>query len=182
MKITNLRLDLHYSDDAIVITIPKGQHKSVLNWIDTVKISKDDEYVIDIKKKPKKRSLNANAYLWELIGKLAEVQNMNRIEVYREFVKDAGVSDSVMVREDALEHFISGWEAKGLGWLCTPMGASWNQPNYECVTVHYGSSSYTSGEMARLINAVVNECKDNNIETLPPDELNRMVEAWRQHG
>lgn len=40
-------------------------------------------YEILIKEHRKKRSLNANAYAWELIGALAENQGIDKEEVYR---------------------------------------------------------------------------------------------------
>ena len=43
------------------------------------------------------------------------------------------------------------------------------------VQVFYGSSSYTREEMARLIDAVVADCKELGIETKTPDEIADML-------
>ena len=44
--------------------------------------------------------------------------------------------------------------------------------------VYYGSSCFDTKEMAVFIDGIVRECKDPNIETLPPDELERMKKGW----
>ena len=42
-----------------------------------------------------------------------------------------------------------------------------------------GSHTYDSREMSVLINGLVYEAKLQGIETLPPDELERMLNAWQ---
>ena len=39
----------------------------------------------------KKRSLTANAYAWELIGKLAEALNLPPVDIYRNAIKRVGI-------------------------------------------------------------------------------------------
>ena len=46
------------------------------------------------------------------------------------------------------------------------------------VILYYGSSTYDTRQMSRLIDLVVEDCKDNGIETLPPEKLAAMVEKW----
>ena len=44
--------------------------------------------------------------------------------------------------------------------------------------VFYGSSSYNSAEMARLIDGLVYECKLQGIETMTPTELEELNKKW----
>ena len=44
-----------------------------------------------------------------------------------------------------------------------------------------GSSTYDTKEMSRLIEGLVAECKDQGIDTLPPDEFNRMMGLYDQN-
>lgn len=48
-----------------------------------------------------------------------------------------------------------------------------------CGTVNFyrikGSSQYNTREMSRLIDGLVSECKECGIETLTPEELERMM-------
>ena len=41
-----------------------------------------------------------------------------------------------------------------------------------------GSSEYNTAEMSHFIDMVVQEAKELGIETLTPDELERMKQAW----
>lgn len=43
-----------------------------------------------------------------------------------------------------------------------------------------GSSDYDTAEMASFIDGIVSEAKELGIETLTPDELERMKQAWSQ--
>ena len=58
---------------------------------------KAGEYEL-VRRKPR-RSLDANAYAWALIDKLAAATNLSKVEVYREAIRDiGGVSEVVCVR------------------------------------------------------------------------------------
>jgi hypothetical protein len=50
---------------------------------------------------------------------------------------------------------------------------------YRVYMVMRGSHTYDTKEMARLIDGTVSEAKELGIETMPPDELKRMVELWK---
>ena len=52
-------------------------------------------------------------------------------------------------------------------------------PGYKKVRTYFGSSSYDTREMSVLINSIVDDCKEQGIETMTPDELKSMVEAWK---
>lgn len=49
---------------------------------------------------------------------------------------------------------------------------------YTNVIAWYGSSVYNSKEMSRLVDNIVEECKEHNIETLLPQELESMKASW----
>ena len=47
------------------------------------------------------------------------------------------------------------------------------------VNLYYGSSTYDKPTMSRLIDNIVQDAKALDIETLTPDELERMREEWK---
>ena len=49
---------------------------------------------------------------------------------------------------------------------------------YRVYVVMRGSHTYDTKEMSRLIDGTVQEAKEHGIETLPPDELERMMSTW----
>ena len=142
-------------------------------------LSKEDQLTVEIKKYHPKRSLDANAYCWVLIGKLAARLNTTPMEVYRQAIKDIGDNyEIVCVQNKAVSRLREVWEAKGLGWVTDTFGSLIE--NCTCVRLYYGSSVYDTAQMSRLINVIVNECKAQGIETATPSELSLMVEKWKR--
>lgn len=140
---------------------------------------KDKKYVADVKEFRERRSLDANAYCWVLLGKLSGKLEIPPEEIYRAAIRDVGSNYEVMpVRNDALERWKEIWQSNGLGWLCEEIGPS-KLDGYTNVRNFYGSSAYDTAQMSRLINIVVQDCKAQGIETLPPAELARLTEEWR---
>jgi hypothetical protein len=137
---------------------------------------KDAEADVEIKKHRKKRSLDANAYAWALIDKLAEAMSLDKTAVYRETIKDiGGVSEIVCVKEQAAEKLVSAWKTHGIGWQAETFGSKLK--GCVNVTLYYGSSVYDTKQMSLLIDRLVCEAKELGIETLSPEELRRIVGA-----
>ena len=135
----------------------------------------DKQYVAQIKRKG--RSLDANAYAWVLLDKLAAHYGVAREKVYRQEIQSiGGVSEVLCLREKAAEAFCRSWERNGIGWM-TDTGPS-KIKGCVNVTVWYGSSVYDTEQMARLIDAIVQDCRDVGIETMTPRELDALVSRW----
>lgn len=132
---------------------------------------------IKISKYRKKRSLNANAYFWTLVGEIAEKLDRTKEEIYWEYIKDIGVYRSVEISENAVETMIYMWQSHGLGWIAEKLDEGQHE-GFVLVNFYYGSSCYNTKQMSRLIDAVVNDCKEQGIETLTPAELEEMKRAW----
>lgn len=136
------------------------------------------EYSIEIKKARKKRSLDSNAYAWVLMDKLAVYYKVSVTDVYRSFIREiGGNSEIICMMDGAVETFCKGWEHNGLGWQTEVLPSKID--GCSNVKVYFGSSTYDTEQMSRLIDMVVQECKDANIETLPPEELARLTQEWR---
>ena len=141
---------------------------------------KQKKYVAEIKEYRKKRSLDANAYAWTLIGKLAAKLSTDGVvitpdQVYREAIRDVGGNYEVIpIRDDALERWQQIWTAKGLGWVCEVIGKS-KIDGYTNTRCFFGSSVYDSAQMTRLISIIVDECKAVGVETMTPEELESLL-------
>lgn len=133
---------------------------------------------VDLKKFRQKRSLDANSYCWVLLDKLAETTGQGKTALYRHYIKDVGGnSETVCVVDKAAEKLREGWEHNGLGWATDTMPSKLN--GCTNVILYYGSSTYDTAQMARLIDLIVQDCRALGIETLPPYRLAAMVEEWR---
>ena len=140
----------------------------------------DAEYVITIGKARKLRSLDANAYFWVLVDKLATAQGLpSTTEIYRRYIKEIGGNrEFVCVREDAADKLCAGWEHNGLGWQTDRFPSKVEG----CVNVilYYGSSTYDTAQMSRLIDLAVQDCKALDIETATPMELALLLDKWER--
>jgi hypothetical protein len=147
---------------------------SVINEIDKLK---DSKLSIKAVKYRNKRSLDANAYFWILVDKLASKTNMKKEEIYRNAIKEiGGVSETICLRNEAVEKFCANWQKKGLGWQTDTLPSKLD--NCTNVIVYYGSSTYDSKQMSMLVDSIIQECKQQGIETLTSDELERMKSEW----
>lgn len=144
-----------------------------------VRSHKDKLYDLEVKEHRKKRSLDANAYAWVLINKLADAMRITPIEVYRQAIQNVGGNYEVIpIKEEAADHFKQVWEAQGLGWPCVDMGKSKLQ-GFRNLRAYYGSSTFSVSQMQVFIDNLVQDCRALNIETLTPDKLALLMEEWR---
>ena len=149
-----------------------GKPEELVRWL----FNQDKEKVFEIKEHKLKRSLNANAYCWVLMNKIADAIKSTKEEVYREYIKNKGIFRLITMNKEATDTFIRVWQEKGLGWICDT-----SESKYEGmvdVVAYYGTSSYNTKQMANFIDYVVNEAKNLGIETLPPDEIERLKSLW----
>ena len=130
---------------------------------------------IEVQKDHPKRSTEANAYLWVLLGKLANKLRSNPVEVYRQYIKDVGNNYEILpVKDVAVEKFKEVWTSKGYGWICEKHSES-RFPGYTNLICFYGSSTYDTAQMSKMIDMVVADCKEQGIETLPEEELKSII-------
>ena len=128
---------------------------------------------LELKKVKKRRSLDANAYAWVLIDRLAARLGTSKEEVYRETIRNIpGVSEIVCCRQSAAHSLMETWKGRGIGWQAEEMPSKIKG----CVNVvlYYGSSVYDSRQMSALIDELVRECHEQRIETMGPEEIRRL--------
>lgn len=137
-----------------------------------------DRGLAEIKPLHRKRSLDANAYAWVLIDKLAQATGIRKDEIYREAIRNiGGTSTTVCVLDKAIPKLCESWRRNGLGWQ-TEIAPS-KIDGCMNVVLYYGSSIYDTAQMSRLIDLLIQDCKQLGIETMPPHELAALEERWR---
>ena len=126
------------------------------------------EYVCEIKQHRQKRSKNANSYMWELIGQLSQKMNKSTEDIYRNYIKEFGIFRDIEIQPDAVKTLKHIWSAYGLGWFCEEVDTVNEKTT---LRLYYGSSSYNTKQMSNVIDAVIQDCKALDIETMTPEEL-----------
>ncbi len=132
---------------------------------------------LDIKavKHREKRSLDANAYMWVLLQKMADVLHQDKDFLYIEMLGKYGVFTHIIVKPHMVDKVKAEWRnVRELGEVCV------NGTTGIQLQCYFGSSTYDTKEMSVLIDGIVSECKELDIETLPPDELERMKAEWNR--
>lgn len=148
------------------------------------KLDPNVEYIVEIKKKVKRRSLNANAYAWVLCDKIARELSkhayISKNDVYKRALIECGGFTYLPIQNDATERFIEIWEGHGLGWHAENAGPAKTE-GYTIIRAYHGSSVYNQQEMARLIDALVDECSQLGIPLENDEYINSLVQEWGEH-
>ena len=149
-----------------------GTQKQIITFL----LEQEKEKQFEIKEYKPKRSLDSNAYAWLLLGKLQESLKIPKEDIYRDLIKHIGSFEIIPIKNEAVEKFRSAWSKNGLGWITETTPSKLE--GFTNVIAYYGSSTYNSSEMSRLIELIVQECKQLDIETKTPAEIQSLLESW----
>lgn len=143
---------------------------------------------LEIKAHREKRSLDANAYYWVLITKLAKKTGASNSELHNDMLSDYGfpeLIDGQLVRmpipdTDEAETTVRKATAYHLRQT-TQVKEGRDGVSYRTYILMRGSSSYNTEEMARLIEGLIFECKEAGMpdaEIMTPDEKQQLKERY----
>lgn len=147
-----------------------------------------DKLSLEIKKYRAKRSLDANAYYWTLITKLATVLDTSNAEEHNKMLGLYGYPEVIdgkhclVVLPDTEDAQKKVMRAEEYHLKPTSDVREGNDgKSYRTYVLLRGSRTYNTQEMARLINGLISECKDANIpdsEIATPDEKRLLKERY----
>lgn len=142
-------------------------------------LKKENKLNIEVKKYRKKRSLNANSYFWQLLQELCELVELDTIKEYKRRVKELGIFRQFKIETENIKTFEKMWTRQGIAWFCEIADTTYiGDTEFKIINAYYGSSSFNSKQMARLIDGVVQDCKVYNIEIKPQEEINSLLKEW----
>ena len=169
-KLQNVSRDWQTGQWNITFTMNEA---SAINEVNNIQSC--EKLIIKAVKHRNKRSLDANAYCWVILQKIAEVLHQDKWNVYLEMLGKYGVFTHIIVKPNVVDKVKEEWRTvKELGEV------SVNGVTGIQLQCYFGSSTYNTKEMSVLIDGIVYEAKELGIETLPPDELERMKVEWNQ--
>lgn len=134
-------------------------------------VRQDKDLDVQVKEYRKKRSLDANAYCWLLLTKLANALNSTKEEVYEEMLRRTGFIDENNIIAIPDDKEIESYPGH---WLYILTEDEW--ATYVRIR---GSSEYDSKEMSVFIDNIIDECKSQGIETMTPEEIERLKKLWK---
>ena len=156
----------------------------------------DTDVDITIKKHAKKRSLNANGYYWTLVKQLsdklsktgyvstARIHNNHLRSMWLDIIKYKNDAPIMLLFPDTDETEHKMLEDKDDHYMPIPayqlpdgFKTTLTKESGEVLrwyTELRGSHTFNTVEMSKLIDMTVQECNDQGIETMTPDELLRL--------
>ena len=134
----------------------------------TIQIGLNEE--IEVKRK--KRSKNSNSYFWELLQQLCLEMNLDVIQEYKKRVKELGIFKQWELDTINVPTFEKIWQDRGIAWFTEKVEEIGNKT---IINAYYGSSSYNSKQMSKLIDNLVQDCKQIGIQTLDELELEELI-------
>ena len=167
-KVTALNAAVMGGSVIVNMIIPYAYQEAVNGFLGGFKAG--NEY--ELKQFKQKRSLSANALCWVYCNELAKKLKTTKEEIYRNAISYVGVFEEIKVATpEAAKRFKKIWYSHGVGWLTKSV-------NETTIHAYYGSSTYNTQEMARLIDFLQDECKAQGIETKPQEEIDALLKQW----
>lgn len=145
-----------------------------LNEVKALEDKELDGYVLTLKK-PKNKSLTANAYMWQLCEKIAKKTETTKEDIYRQSIREVGAFTDGVFRSSDVDGVCENWSKNGIGWFAEPNGVFGESI---AVRLYQGSSTYDEEQMRRLIDHVVDEAKEQGIDTMSSTEKERLIQLW----
>ncbi|PWJ49322.1 hypothetical protein [Faecalicatena contorta] len=143
---------------------------------------------LEIKPYKKKRSLDANAYYWVLLTKLARLLELSNPEAHNRMICHygypviigGGLARTPLPDTEEVDRKIKNATEYHLK-STSDVKAGKDGVTYRTYIMMRGSSEYNTEEMARLIKGLISECKDYGIpdsEIATPDEKRLLKKVY----
>lgn len=143
---------------------------------------------ITLKKHKKKRSLDANAYYWVLLTKLAKMVGTSNDELHNKMLRQYGQLervDGVLVTVMLPDTDITSREVdRASEYHLKPTSSVKMNNDGELFRIYVmlrGSHTYNTEEMARLISGLISECREvgmSDYEIMTPFEKKKLKELY----
>lgn len=169
----------------LMLGFPHAMMDELSNLIEYVKSGKN----ITVEIKREKRSNDANAYCWVLCQMIAQKLTddacgkvvYTKNDIYREAIKKCMHFTPLPIKNEAVENFKRIWQGHGIGWVVEELHES-KLKGYTTIAAYHGSSTYDSKEMSRLIDCLIDDCKNLGIQVRPPEEIEKLVSDWEERS
>ena len=147
-------------------------------WIETsssLMLPVDTEIDIDIKEHKEKRSLNANAYFHVLVDQLRQKLKISFAACKNHLITSYGQLEYIDDTPAVIKTNIEPERMREIETLhCLPIAVKEVEEGAYWYRLYRGTHTYDSREMAMLIDGTIEECKEQDIETMTPNDLERL--------
>lgn len=131
----------------------------------------DDTKIYEVKEYKEKRNLDQNAKYWKLLNELALTLKIGVEELHFKMLKDYSQRYEILVPKDIKLRGIEYYEKKSK--------IIRNGQEFIVYQIFTPSHELNTREFALLLQGLCDECKEQGIETLSPNELKKLEEMIR---
>lgn len=167
-KIADFSLDFKTGKAKLLLEL--NEKPSAMKLYDN--LHEAEKLSVKISKYREKRSLDANAYCWVLIGKIADCVGASKDEIYLKMLKRYGQTFVCKIQNKDIDRFKRSekyWEEH------ESLDA---EEKAQYFRVWVGSSQYNTEEMSIFIDGIVSEAEEMDIDVRTPDQIAEMMSLW----
>ena len=176
------QVELLYKGTQVHLSIDKKDAAGVVNTLGRLKPGV--EYDVEIKERAR-RSLNANAYHWTLVNKIAEANGISNAEVHNQLLCDygedwldaSGKQTLVMMADDD-----SYRRMETTHYRPTDMTETRGNNRFRWFVLLLPSHLMDRKQMSRLVSGTQEEAKQLGIEVRTPDEIAELIAKWEERA
>lgn len=139
-----------------------GNALKLIQWL----YNQDKEKIYEIKEHKEKRNKDQNRKYWKLVGQLSLKMKIGIEEIHFEMLKSFSPRYEILVPADTPIRGIEYYEKKSK--------IIKNGKEYNVYHVYTPSHELNTSEFAILLKGLCEECRQQGIETLSPDELKEL--------
>ena len=129
-------------------------------------LEQQEEKKFEVKEYFKKRSKDQNAYYWELLNKLSKKLTISSEDLHFELIKKSCPFEEYLVPNEASLRGIRYYEVLAKKQVKNKV--------FKVIRVYVGTSELDTKEMIVLLDNLIEECKEQGIETITPEELAKL--------
>ena len=139
--------------------------------------TRDTDLNLEIKQHRNHRSKDANALLWECIGRLAMALRADKWDIYLLMLKRYGQYTYIVVPPNAAEMVArQGRECEVIGDI------NINGRDGVQMLCYYGSSTYDTKQFSILLDGVISEMKEIGLTAPTSEDMRRSIEEWEKQS
>lgn len=136
----------------------------------------DKEFRLKLTKWRQKRSLDANAYMWVLLSKMALKLNVPKEELYEQAIMDYSFPAEdengpivMTIKSEVEMDKVPGY------WKLVARSPDLK---WKSMVLLLSSSEFDTKQMSFFLDRIIEEAQELGIDTETPDEIERMKQTW----
>lgn len=172
-KANNIELKKLMNGDTEIVLTCRDTRNTLISELNAQKQRISGDIEVSLDKWKNKCSLNHNALFWDMCTELAKHINdplITPYTIYKDLIKEYGISTIYPVTDDMLDMVIKDWENRGEGWLTMKLRKSKIDGNFTNVKFWFGSSVYNSKQFWKLVEGLKAMCRDNDLDISQYDQ------------